>query len=117
MLNSTNYLLRMAKLCSTFIKIVLVVTIFFEKKKSKNEKEQKCCLSRCGEDTRHVPALPKDYDTTVAELEPNDLMKVRSRRRLTQSEGLCCVYGLGVLTVSVLLCSVSCVRPTGWIDW
>ena len=51
-----------------------------------------------GKGTRHVPSLPKDCHTAVAELETNDLMKVRSRRRLAQSEGLCCVYGWGVRT-------------------
>ena len=46
-----------------------------------------------GKDTRPVPALPKDYHTAVAELETNDLLRVRRRRRLAQSDCLCCVYG------------------------
>jgi hypothetical protein len=67
-------------------------------KTKKNENSRNVVSPGVGKGTRHVPALLKDYHTTAAELETHDLLKVRSRRRLAQSEGLCCVYGWGVRT-------------------
>ncbi len=63
---------------------------FFLKKR--NQKGQNRGNSRnvspgVGKRTRHVPAFPKDYHTAVAEMETNDLLTVRSQRRLPQSEG------------------------------
>ena len=54
---------------------------FLKKKKPKCPKKQENSRngvsSGVGKGTRHVPVLPKDYHTAVAELETNDLLKVR----------------------------------------
>ncbi len=108
-------------------------TIFFSLKKrnQKCKNEERNDLSpRCGEGHQTCAlkaGLPKDYHTALAELETNDLLRVRRRRRLAQSDCLCCVYGWGVQgcfrtdpehrRTLFLECSVSCVRPTGWMDF
>jgi hypothetical protein len=56
--------------------------LFFSKKKWKCEKNRNVVSPSVEKGTRQVPVLPKDYHTTVAELETNDFMKQRSRRRL-----------------------------------
>ncbi len=68
---------------------------FFSSKKKVSKKRgnsRNIVSPGVGKDTRPVPYFPKNYHTSVLELETNDLLNVRSRTRLVQSEGLRCVY-------------------------